>query len=263
MGKLDGKEQEIIGKYLGGLSMPQLALIYGVAHQSIDKLLKKNKVQKRSKKESLSIRFANYSKVSNELLEKINGWLLGDGSVYWRDSSQASFEHGSKHFEYVEYIKNCFAKENIKCNVRKIFSKKAKTYFWLLTTQRTIQFKELRDKWYPLGIKIIPQDLKITPSVMKFWIMDDGSLDKIDNILSLHTCAFKTEECHKLIEKIKYCFGEIKASVILDGRQYSRININRLSYNKIIDIMNDIEVNCFQYKFNKKVCKKDRNIKEL
>jgi len=68
---------------------------------------------------------------------------------------------------------------------------------------------------------------------------------------------------NELLEKIKYCFGEIKASVILDGRQYSRININRLSYNKIIDIMNDIEVNCFQYKFNKKVCKKDRNIKEL
>jgi len=263
MGKLSGKEQEIIKKYNSGMSEPQLAKLYNVAHQSIDKLLRKHDIDRRSKKEALFLRFANYTAVSNELLEKINGWLLGDGSVLWHGSKQANFQHCSKHFEYIEYVQKCFEEENIKCNIRKVFSKKPGTHCWLLSTQYTVQFAELRHKWYPDGIKIVPNDIKITPNTMKFWIMDDGSLDKRDGILSLHTCSFTTDDCKKLENKIKDCFGNIKSSIMLAKKIYPTIRINRLSTNRIFDVIKSCDIKCFDYKFVKHICKKDDNIKEL
>lgn len=258
MGKLSGKEQEIIEKYLGGLSAPQIAKEYSVTHQSIDNVLVRNNIKKRSKKDSLSLRFANYTRVSEKLMNKINGWLLGDGSIIHRGhSEQAHFQHGSKHREYIDYVHEQFMNEGIKCNVRKVFSKKSKTYTWCLSTIKTKQFKELRDKWYPGGIKCVPSDLKINSDTMICWIMDDGSLDKIDGILSLHTCSFVTNDCWYLIEKIKEKFGDIKANVVILKSKYPTIRINRISTNKILASVGPNPVKCFNYKWDKIVRNKD------
>lgn len=260
MGKLFGKESDIIAKYNSGLSMPQVAEIYGVRHQSIDKMLRKHNVKRRNKSCALSIRYANYTKVSGMVMDMIDGWLLGDGSIINTGTKQCYFQHVSKHEEYIRFVEKVFISEGIKCNVGKYLSKKSKTYFWKLSTFRTTQFKEIYARWYKNRTKIIPKDLILTSPMVKNWIMDDGSLDKRDGILSLHVNAFKIDECWDLANKICDIVSIGRVNVIICKGIYPRITISRVATNKLLDSIGCCEVQCFKYKWNKKVLKKDINI---
>ena len=170
MGKLAGKEKEIIEMYFGGKSTPQIADKYNVTHQSIDKLLKKHNVKKRNKADAAFLRRANNTIISDILSDNIIGWLLGDGSLIWDGSRQAYFQHASKHKEYIECVKNKFVKEGIKCGVGKYYSKKSDSWYWKLYTCRTIQFEKIYHKWYKDRKKIIPKDIVLSNVAIKNWI---------------------------------------------------------------------------------------------
>lgn len=258
--KLKGKEQDIIKKYTGGLSMPQIAKEYNVRHQSIDKLLKRNNITLRDRKEAINFRCANDTKLPNSILEMIDGWLLGDGSIIDRDTQQCYFQHSSKHEEYIRYVEKIFSGEGLSCHVGKYLSKNSSTYFWQLATQRTIQLKEIYDRWYKNRVKIVPADLELTNSTIKNWIMDDGSLDKRDGILSLHTNAFTTDECWSLVSKLYNIVHTGKINVILCKGKYPKITISRITTNELLDNIGKCEVSCFDYKWDKKVLKKDSDI---
>lgn len=247
--KLDGKHKEIIEKYKNGLSTTQIGAEYGVAHQSINKLLRKHNVRLRNIRDSLFLRVANYTEISKKTSDMIDGWLLGDGSIIYSGTKQAYFQHVSIHKEYIEYVKNIFEQDGIKCNFCRLFSKNSQSYYWKLYTCRTIQLKRMYDKWYKDRIKIVPKDIIITPELLKCWIMDDGSVDKRDGILSLHTNAFKKEECQDLVEKIKKFLGDGKISIIMCKGKYPRINISRITTNKLFNIIGKCELDCFSYKW--------------
>lgn len=71
MGKLKGKEQEIVEKYKSGLSTTKLANIYNVRSSSILKLLRRNNTRIRRRVETRLISQANYKELSKETLDSL------------------------------------------------------------------------------------------------------------------------------------------------------------------------------------------------
>ena len=252
MGKLEGKDKEIIEMYNEGFSTVQIAEKYYVKHQSINKLLRKYNVILRNRKNSLFLRFANYTKISDNCMEMMNGWLLGDGHLGYSNSGQTYFQMTSKHEEYIKYIKNILEKEKLKCYILKCFNKKQQTYYWKLNTNRTVQFKKLRDKWYFDRNKIVPQDIVLSNDAIKNWIMDDGSVDKRDGILTLNTQGFTKKGCEFLSEKLNRIISVGKISINMVKRaKYPVIKINRIATESLFNIIGKCYINCFQYKWER------------
>src|SRR5688500_17261752 len=109
--------------------------------------------------------------------EIIDGSLLGDGSITFTSSGKAVFSKKQKlsRREYLDW--HC---ENIKpfsckiyeCDV-KLNDKIYKQAFYY--TKASMKFAELRNKWYPNGVKIVPSDISLTPLSLSIWYFDDGS----------------------------------------------------------------------------------------
>jgi hypothetical protein len=246
MGKLAGKEQEIIEKYESGLSTTKLAKEYNVVDSSILKLLRRNNIQTRHRTETRFISQANYNKVSNKALNMISGWLLGDG---WLDNkgSQARFGFHSKHKEYIDHVKSILEKEGVICKIHGDYS---------LYTRCSVQFKNLYDKWYPAlnRKKIIPKDLSLCADTMKYWFIDDGTSDKYKRYIEMATCAFTMNECKFLIDKIKKFIGNLsgdKINIKMKNKKYPVIYINHKDSCSILEKVGNCPVNCYEYKWDK------------
>jgi hypothetical protein len=160
-------ETKIIEKYLTGTSANRIALEYSVASESIYNLLRRNNVQVRTKRQAGAYRTNNVV-ISADLMDKINGWMLGDGTLTRRKYGNANFGHGSKHSEYANLIMEYFLSEQIQCRVYSTTNKKSPNLFYNVRTTASNQFSELHNKWYFEHKKIVPKDLCLTPTIMKY-----------------------------------------------------------------------------------------------
>lgn len=250
--KLDGLDDQIqiIQKYKNSQSMISIAKDYNVSTPIIRRILNNHHIQLRTPSQNSKIQFANYNKVSDSLLSMINGWLLGDGSL--EGHNQACFRLVSKHEEYIDFAISKFKKEAFYCNKYKTYIHKTKKYYWRLTSCSTYQFKSLKEKWYPEGRKIVPKDLSLSGDLIKCWIMDDGTLSKVDGSMVLCTHGFTKKDCEFLTAKINEFIGFDCAKINKDGKYY-KIRIGRVGTNRLFDIIGECMVDCFNYKWERKV----------
>ena len=112
--KLDGFESEIISKYQNEMSILAISKAYKVSTIIVKGVLNKYNVKLRTPSETSQIQHFNGTTISQSTMNKVNGWLLGDGSL--EGSCQACFKMVSKHKKYIEYIESIFQTENLKYN---------------------------------------------------------------------------------------------------------------------------------------------------
>lgn len=133
-----------------------------------------------------------YPQPTDEQMQILKGILLGDGSIP-RTEGNPRFVVGMANSEYLEFIDSKFPVLGTGVNLMRDASQSAEysreydivpgassddyedIYRWEF--RRTPHIKNL-DDWYETGKKIFPEDLDMTPIILKHWFVCDGWTSK-------------------------------------------------------------------------------------
>jgi len=145
--------------------------------------------------------------------ELLSGALLGDASVYSQNDKYFSYKITAKDKNFVEWLKELFNNFGIKCWISQDNPNLFSVWFYINSCPY-LELLSLRRKWYKRCnnkiIKTLPNDLKITPTILLFWYLGDGSLIRRKNdqnrvpTIVLATNCFSKEDIEFLIKKLKY-----------------------------------------------------------
>lgn len=170
--------------------------------------------------------------------------------VDWVDLKLVPFVSRKEISEYIRPKHD----ENGKMYVDKTSTDKIKKI--AVYTYRHPDFTELRMQWYPNGIKIVPNNFKLTPLVLAMWYIGDGQNVPTRNSVVFHTQGFTEQDCDFLISKLEKELGILSIRSHEKGKPIIRIRTN--SYLKFIDIVKPYVIwECFKYKI--KIQKYDEN----
>ena len=218
--------------------------------------------------EYLNERYAYVKPLSTEQTNIISGAMLGDGACNIFDNGiNAYFRYSSSHKDHVEFVFNYF-KEYCNYDIVKSLINFNKKYnnshiVYYFNTRSLPIFTEIRNKWYPEGIKIIPQDLKLNNLINLVWYIGDGSLEngktqysRSNRIILCTDCFLLTDleniilpQLQKYSPRLTYC-GLNKS-----GSPKYRITIPRIG---VLPFLNDIgpcPVDSYIYKWNSPIYK--------
>nr|QWC53656.1 LAGLIDADG homing endonuclease [Rhizoctonia solani] len=145
--------------------------------------------------------------LSKELKDILIGLLLGDLNILKGEKSTNAglrFEQSIIHEDYIRHLYTlfkfyCLKEPNI--YTRSPNSKTGVSYSSVrFITSSLPCFNELHELFYPLGKKIVPQNIGdlLTPLGLAFWIADDGSFKKRESAVILCTDGFTHEEVRLL-----------------------------------------------------------------
>lgn len=169
----------------------------------------------------------DYLSLSNIQLEVLDGLMLGDGALYrykpgYNPHLCIARKITDKNYliDNYSYFKNFCNREPFDFSV---FDKRTnKTYYSCkFITQHRQEFVSSYERWYPLGEKIVPRDLVLTPLMCAIWFCDDGCVTvnkKCNTIrLKLSTHGFSKEDVEFLIEKLTEITNEYYSICEDDG----------------------------------------------
>jgi hypothetical protein len=180
-------------------------------------------------------------KISDEFIECIDGFLLGDGHI---TKKHCKLQWHFKYEEFSNYITNLFKDCYITQYQYSVFDKRTNKYYTKNSGRsRCFAFlKEQRKRWYPEGKKIVPKDIRFTPKLVMLWYLGDGYLQGVNVYLS--TMCFSKEDNEFLCEKFKQI--GIKAHISKHNSIYIKLD----SVREFFKYIGKNEVTCYNYKFN-------------
>jgi len=129
--------------------------------------------------------------LTQKQIEITTGLLMGDGCIL-NDSKNCYMKVTMTSPNYLKHLNKIFgclgteiwlektAAENVKIHKKSGFNPNAKeenysdVYTW--PTKCHPKFNEFRE-WYSTGEKVWPEDIKLTPTVLKHWYVGDGNYD--------------------------------------------------------------------------------------
>lgn len=226
---------------------------------SVYNALMRNKITVRNKSESVSIATStldiNKTFINESVIEWIDGFLLGDGSINFKHNENyigSRFIFGSSQKEWSEYAMSGL--KNYSPTVPNSYGKirpRAPNPIW---SSRTLTHPDIvlqAKRWYPIDNgykKKIPQDVRITPTSVLLWYLGDGSITKygISYVIRIATCSFDPIDIETiLIPKLK--------SVGIESIRTKEKNDIKMPTSSLNDFFNFIgensPINCYEYKF--------------
>jgi len=186
--------------------------------------------------------FSNFVELSDELLEFLDGLLLGDGCIYPHRRS-AVYVHTDKHKGYLEWLSSKLGDLGIEESCLHPDSKGRELFRY--RSHAYVDLMEVRKRWYPDDTKYTPSDVRITPTVLMNWYIGDGTFYRDDYEILL---GVKSEGCREKLPMIKSQLEEMDI--------YPRINSTGLAIHKsksldnFFDYIEEAErPPCYDYKF--------------
>jgi len=196
----------LIEEYINkGKSQKRIAKEIGVSGPTVRRRLKKFSIARR--RYSHNIR-DNHVKLTKPFLDLIEGELLGDGHICMiRPYRTGRYGHSSKHEGYIEWLFGEFEKYGLKQS-GEIQRREGVGGFgygisYSAFTKYYVELKDLRFKWYPLGKKVIPYDLEITPVILRQWFLGDGHYAQTPKQVSFSTRSLPLIDVKHLVKLIK------------------------------------------------------------
>lgn len=191
------------------------------------------------KKERLLRDYKFFSKIWDD--EIITGVLLSDAHLRNIKDGQNSCIEMIQTYENKEFVLSL--KEHLEelgfstglYTWKKIKLKNGFNWGLKVFSFRDRFFTFQRKRWYRGSLKIIPNDLVITPKVLAYWFMGDGTAnwknkEKSKVSVNLSTHGFEIEDVQKLVlmleKQLNLSFGMHKAGVSKTGRIYYRMGID-------------------------------------
>lgn len=200
---------------------------------------------------------------SKEVIHTIESALLGDGSISPLSKSFVFTDsHVERHSEYTTKIKEWLGDFSIQS--RKLISGYGSSIIQVVS-KTSPYLGELRNKWYPNGVKIVPSNLDwMSDFTVAKWYMDDGSLahnEKQQDRACFATNGFSKEDVEKLASQLAKMYGV--SCTVYNSKGWSlRINATRKrTINKFWRAISPHIVECMRYKLPlefRKTAYKDR-----
>lgn len=200
-----------------GLTSRQMAKIAGCDKITILKHLKKANIKRRE-----GCKAPNHITFSEELSEILSGEMLGDGNISTNGVTvrSARYRHGSKYPEYLAWLFGLLSEYGLHWNEK---IDKRITNFGTGFSAQTYSYRELIEwynTWYPNGIKIVPQDFKLTPTTLRHFFIGDGSFGPagrcIYGMVSFATCGFPLED----VKYLQRNFLQLGMDARINARHY-------------------------------------------
>jgi len=226
--------------------------------------------------------------LNDRQIEIVTGAMLGDASITstnycrktinWHFSTRQS-KYDKNRIDKINYISFLFNEIGLHSssiggrttkNKFNFTLKKPEYYSYHLITHCHPIWTKLGKKWYATDengnvilnkinriIKIVPNDLKLTPLTACIWFMDDGFNYPKDGNCSIATHGFSIEECLFLIERLNIDLN-VKSTLRLESRfKQPFIFIGIKSWKDFIEIIKPyVQWDCFQYKISTEEYKK-------
>ncbi len=183
------------------------------------------------------------SHLSKETLENIDGFLLGDGHI---SPNNPHLTWSLKYKDFSDYTLNTFSCYDTISQYAFFKNKKLKNggrWQYHGRSKTHPDLKKQRKRWYPDGLKIVPEDVIITPKSVLFWYLGDGGLRGVN--IELCTDCFDERGLDILIEKLQ------KVEICATKHKRSRLRIRLGSIRNFFNLIGwKSPVKCYNYKFN-------------
>jgi len=174
-------------------------------------------------------------------LDIVNGSLLSDGHLRRIINNQnSSFTHSCKFEEYIDFFIKQFSFELTK------FKGKNNSGFdyYTINSKANVFFTNLRKKWYPNDVKIVPKDIELNQTTILHWYLGDGTLDNQVGAVFC-TDSFTKEDNKFLIEKLN-CYN-------FDAFLKETVNRIIIPNKKVFEFLNFIGISpvvCYNHKWD-------------
>jgi len=226
---MDG--EAIVASYACGMSLTALAAKHGTNLHHIRKVLHVHGVPLRTRFEVARIREHNDVPLSSEMVQRIEGELLGDGSVK-PQKFQSFFSFRTSDRNYAEWLAGFFVDNGMPLIGQGVSTEQHVSFGTSCTahsfrTISTVQLHAVRQRWYDSqGRKHVPEDLEISPLRVLHWWIGDGSV-RGECAGLLCTDAFALDEQKLLSHKLNET-ANLRSHVVPWGSYY-RIYIHSAS----------------------------------
>lgn len=204
MAKLALPVERLAQEYKQGRSSLSLAEEFGVSVWTVLNRLRKVGVAIR--KSQPEKRLDLTPEKEKRLREIVDGLLLGDGSI--GQKGELRLEQCNSRVGWLHQVQDQLTQVGSKSKLhpipprvrviegREVRSKEAT----LLYTPCYVRLKKERKRWYPKGKRLVPRDLKLTPSVLAHWFSGDGTFDHSSGSLFFCTNGFIQEDTEFLTQ---------------------------------------------------------------
>lgn len=198
--------------------------------------------------------------LSQRQLEIINGCLLSDGEISkprMKECGNARFSetHTIKCKSYVEWLS-----KELNAWSGRVFEYTTKNGYdcCRVVSKRHRFWTQLRNKWYPDGVKRVPVDVQLTPLTLACWYCGDGNNNIDKGVCNLATCGFYMHDVEMLVDKLKEL--KINSTITLFKKRHPRIYIRSNSYLEFINMIKPFVHECFNYKIDVSEWAKTRRV---
>lgn len=171
----------------------------------------------------------------------IYGCLLGDGAMRCKTNALLEINHCLEQRDYVDWIY---------CQLRNVVGTPPKQRAgngnrkaYRFTTLSLPELTEIYRRFYSLGKKLVPEDLKFNPLLLAVWFMDDGS--KSRKTVYFNTQSFSLACQKRLIEK--FAGVGLQCSVNRD-KSYYRLWLSVRSIKRFKEMVQPHILPTFSYK---------------
>ena len=197
----------------------------------------------------------NKSYITEEILEYIDGFLLGDGSIPRKDTRSSSnacrLTCSLQHEEFCKYLMEKFtvfkssSTKYDRKNMSAGFAWDGRTKFHpdIYAQHQRWYYKNEEGKW----IKNPPKDVRITPRSVMLWYLGDGTCVQVNNTVAirLSTDGFDKERVEFLVEKLK------EKGIDCHRSKSNRIQIKTSAVPSFFKFIGkESPIKCYDYKFN-------------
>ena len=124
-----------------------------------------------------------------------------------------------------------------------------------LATKFYVEFGKLRDKWYPEGKKIVPDDIELTPECVANWYLGDGSITQNKTTkcfqLRLSTNGFSSDEVIFLSDLLNDTL-DIHSRFYVHSAENKGLVIHILRRRDVeifLNYIRDFWISCYAHKF--------------
>jgi hypothetical protein len=189
----------LLEEYQSGTSAAALARKYRASLWSVLSRIRKAGIKVRSNKEYNEKRLNLNAEQGLRLLALVDGFLLGDGSIDPKGCLR--LEQTKRRRGWLVQVAALFSKLGVSTKLLKIPPRTrmlegrvlCSKGGHLLYTPCYVEFQEQRKRWYPKGVKRVPQDVDLSPCSLANWFAGDGTYDTSGSLFLCTDGFLKTE----------------------------------------------------------------------
>lgn len=150
--------------------------------------------------ECFHMAMGNHIDLNSELIDLIEGTLLGDANIYSASNFSAYYRHSKIYLDYINWLNSKMLELGVDGSTwtRNKEPNDEHTYASLSYAE----FKDIYDRWYPDGFKVVPPDFKITPVKAIHMLIDDGTIDRRSWAVSIATFGFTREGVQVIADEL-------------------------------------------------------------